>query len=70
MNVSDILNSIKLSKIKCIYSYEHQFVYPGLPVGGSELILTAPSRVGVIREKKFAMIVFLLNDILNVNYKK
>lgn len=32
----------------------NQFVYPNPPAGGSELIISAPFRDGVIRENQFA----------------
>jgi hypothetical protein len=37
-----------------VFCSEYQFVYPGPPVGGSELIVSAPFRTGVIRENQFA----------------
>jgi hypothetical protein len=44
---------------------QNQFVYPNPK--GSELILPAPFRVGVNREKKFARIACMLNVITKIN---
>lgn len=44
---------------------QNQFVCPNPKV--SELILPAPFRVGVNREKKFAMIACILNVITKTN---